>query len=219
MNNEKVCFLHIPKNGGTFIGQYLYGYEIPHEPFGKKYGRIDDLNKYYIIFSIIREPIGFYISLFRFLRNSTNIMANLMQPLAQQYNDINDFIYRVMDGDTLIPNIHVSGAYDNYSSDYGILTHYLHWFCEPFIPNISNDPAIFIEQIYNSKIIFLNFNNLNNEINKFIKTYNLTIFNNSDYNYNKSEPNISNVNYELNDTTIDFIKEKDKYIYQYFFPN
>lgn len=210
--NRSVRYLHIPKCGGTYIGYLLYGEEVPHDPLGKRFGEFDD--KYDMIFTSIREPLSFYKSMFRFFRNNRRKkIVNKMADMAKRYDDINDFTNRLLDGNLEWPT-EISAKYDVHDGRYGLLTHYLRWFTEPFL-ELSDDAKDFVREIKNG-IHVIRMEYMDGELNELIRRYDMGC-NKGIIERNESEPNIAGVNYEFTKETIERIYDADRYIYYEFY--
>lgn len=225
---KKVCHIHIPKCGGTFIGNLLYHQQTPHEPLDEKnkpsrYGLLKNEN-YELIFTIIRNPISFYKSLYTFFKNHDQNkykISNKFLLLAKKYDNINDFIKIILLGplDKKFKNSGYDNDYNPEILNYGLFTHYLKFFCGPFINNLNEKPEIFIKQIKESNICFFYLETLSKDLNKLyekLNNKNISYILNKDIITNKSNKNLNNINYNIDKKVIELINEKDKYVFKFF---
>jgi hypothetical protein len=91
--NNKIVFIHIPKNGGTSIRKLIYknggGIYIKNHPTFDEITKINPIyTKNKISFCIVRNPFDRFISIFRF----NNQEKRLKKIFAERYIDIKDKI-------------------------------------------------------------------------------------------------------------------------------
>jgi hypothetical protein len=87
----KVCFIHIPKTGGTTIELLLFNRNKDNP--NSEHLQIDKYHKYYnyFIFSFVRNPYTRIISVYNYYKNGGNQTKNDKNLLNKKYN-INNFL-------------------------------------------------------------------------------------------------------------------------------
>lgn len=126
-NQDKVIFVHIPKCGGTYVTNVLYGVD-------KVTAIHNNIYKYQIsnkqILTTIRHPLNFYNSFYNFLKYPNHPIKNPMQYIVKTYDDINTFTTNLLNKtlDLNKPFNIFDAFYMKSPNKYGLLTNYILYF-------------------------------------------------------------------------------------------
>lgn len=197
-------FIHIPKCAGNYVYSYFPNINRwkGHLPMTKN--QIGNCN-----FTIVRNPIDFYISLYFFFKNDP-VVNNNMKFIARRSKDINEFISVVIDGESLrswyINNsISCNVNYDHVNdpqNKYGLFTNYLRYQCNPNKLSDIKDVYIFMKE----NIEIIKFETLQEELDALAEKYNIyrnTNIRGHKHNVSHKEP------YIMTQNIIDLIHKKD----------
>lgn len=129
---KKVCFVHIPKTGGKSINRALYGLSQAYHMHIRRHKFLTNPHK----FSVIRNPLSFYVSLYHFFSQNRSEIKNPLRFIS--YLSFPDFIYTITDYEKLkqwinenyIRPWHYDLAYiESRNKQIGLLSNYYLYLC------------------------------------------------------------------------------------------
>jgi hypothetical protein len=186
-------FIHIPKTGGNYVHSILPGLgQKRHMPMTE-----NDI-QLYVNFVNVRNPYTFYTSMYYFFKNDPHV-SNNMKYIARS-NNINNFVKIIIDKQKLkgyFQNLNMVGvSYDhanNPNNEYGILTSYYRYMCNPL--NYEKNEDIF--KFMDEKMNVMRLENIDNDLHKLIRKYKLRYNNNFNRKANVSKKEEDKLSLEI----------------------
>ena len=211
-SGDKVIYIHIPKCGGTYVINVLYGTNNlnAHHTSIRNY---DIRNK--TVLATIRHPISFYNSFYNFLKFPNHPIRNPMKYIVEKYDDINVYTEDLLNKTFILnrPLNMFDTFYMKSNNKYGLLTNYILFFFDYRGDHSEKDIYKFMGKLVNDVKFIKMEDNLSEQLIKFSKENNIQLY--EEFLDKKINANVKNQLIENHDLK-KLIYEKDRPIFDIF---